>query len=346
MSIEFPRIFPIRKPEGFVPAVQRWSAVFPPECSAIYVNFFGVQGPSDEAIAESGFEQWAARAMAGEGAPVAFDRSRFVDEAGLLNLVVTAYWIDPASLLRWRTHHDGWWVDSERLAGSCGFWRELLTAPVERVETIYWKDYPAALAKALPMTPTAYAGYFGAMRDRIPLAACDTLATVGSTSLSSYRAERSGAGKRWRVIAPHNLAVIRSASFWGRCDDEQLEDYEQKLRDPLTRGMDFLRGNPEESGCASLRFQRTLSESGDLVPETHAHGYFLNLEKMEQWSEGHASHKAIFGAAIARYKKYGPINQLRTWHEVLVLPGHGQQFDYINCHEGTGLLSWFDAVEW
>lgn len=108
--------------------------------------------------------------------------------------------------------------------------------------------------------------------------------------------------------------------------------------------MDFLRNHPEDSGRCSLHFQQTVDAVGAAVPETHAHGYFLNLGKMEQWSERHVSHKAIFGAAIARYQKYGAANQLRTWHEVFVLPGNGQHFEYLNCHADTGLLSWFGGV--
>lgn len=227
----------------------------------------------------------------------------------------------------------------------CGFWRELLTVPTERIETLYWQDYRAALATALQLEPTPYCGYFGAMRDRIPLAAHDPLATTGSPSLGSYAAAREGSRRRWVVTPPHNLAVIRSASFWGRCDTEQLADYERRLRDPLAKGMEFLRRNPEESGCCALRFQQTVDRDGEFVPETHAHGYFLNLGKMEEWSERHISHKAIFGAAIARYQKYGATNQLRTWHEVYVLPREAQHFEYINCHGGTGLLPWFDAAE-
>jgi hypothetical protein len=41
--------------------------------------------------------------------------------------------------------------------------------PVERQETLYWKDYPAALSRSpeVAVYPTPYCGYYGAMRDRI-----------------------------------------------------------------------------------------------------------------------------------------------------------------------------------
>ena len=30
--------------------------------------------------------------------------------------------------------------------------------------------------------------------------------------------------------------------------------------------------------------------------------------------------------------------KLRLYHEVAVVPAHDQNFEYINCHVGTGLL--------
>lgn len=344
--MNYPRIFNVRKPEGFVPAVQRWSVKFPEASSAVHVGFFAVQGDSEEEIQASGFLDWASAAMAGQFAPISLDHSRFTDAAGKLNRVVAAYWVHSAEFDAWyqREAHGGWWESDARLSGVCGFWREVLTVPVERFESIYWEDYPAALSKALPIEPTPYCGYFGAMRDRIPLAACDPLNSGDPSALSRPAGSRVTQGKRWVVYPPHNLAMIRSASFWGRCDAEQKADYDQKLRDPLAHGMDFLQTHPEESGCCMLRFQQTLDAEAVPVPETHAHGYFLSLKQMEEWAESHASHTAIFGAAIARYKKYGASNQLRTWHEVYVLPAHGQRFEYINCHDRTGLLEWFTGL--
>jgi aliphatic aldoxime dehydratase len=46
---------------------------------------------------------------------------------------------------------------------------------------------------------------------------------------------------------------------------------------------------------------------------------------------------------MARYRKYGSLNQLRTWHEVFVLPAEGQHFEYLNCAPRTGLLPYFDG---
>jgi aldoxime dehydratase len=347
MKIDYPRIFSLRKPQDFVPAVQRWSVKFPESSTAVHVAFFAVQGGSEDEIRASGFFDWASSAMMGQFAPVSVDHSQFTDAAGNINRVIATYWVSSAQYDAWceLEVRRGWWESDARLTDACGFWREMLTVPVERFESIYWEDYPAALSKALPIEPTPYCGYFGAMRDRIAVAACDPLDSGDPAALSRSVSERRTKGKRWLIHPPHNLAMIRSASSWGRCDDEQKADYDQNLRMPLAKGMDFLRTHAEETGCCALRFQQTLDAGGDAVPETHAHGYFLSLKQMEEWAESHASHTAIFGAAISRYRKYGASNQLRTWHEVYVLPAHGQRFEYINCHEGTGLLAWFSGTE-
>jgi aldoxime dehydratase len=345
MIVQFPRKFPIRKPEGFVPAVQRWSVAFPEKSSALHIGFFAVQAKDESSIVASGFSDWSSRALHGPFRPITTDISKYLDADGYINYVVAAYWVVSSEFDAWKQDQarNGWWDDEARLSGPCGFWREMVTVPVERFESIYWEDYPAALSKALPIEPTPYCGYFGAMRDRIPVAACDPLISTDPEALASSTGPRETFGKRWMIHPPHNLAMIRSASFWGRCDEEQKADYDTKLRDPLNKGMDYLRQNAETTGCCTLRFQQTLDSNGAFMPETHAHGYFISLSKMEDWSENHASHTAIFGAAIARYKKYGATNQLRTWHEVGVLPGHGQHFEYLNCHPQTGLLNWFEG---
>jgi len=34
----------------------------------------------------------------------------------------------------------------------------------------------------------------------------------------------------------------------------------------------------------------------------------------------------------------GDAMQLRLWHEVMVLPAETQSFEYVNCHDQTGLM--------
>jgi aliphatic aldoxime dehydratase len=346
MSIQiYDRVNPLRKPKGFEPVVQRWSVGFVNGCDELCVAFHGIQGMSAKDVYASSFFRWIEAAFALPSGPTVHDHAWFVDQNGLYTHVVAGYWVDREKRDRWMAepHVKSWWEDEGRLSESTGYFRESVTVPVERQESIYWQDYPAGLmrSKEVSVYPTLYCGYYGAMRDRIPVAAVDDLASP-MTDLPAPQA-RATRGARCRIVAPRNLAVIRSAAFWGRCDPTQTEDYMRELRAPLERGMDYLRESPSATGCCSLRFQQTCDITGVPQLETHALGYFLSLKHMENWAENHASHEAIFSAAIARYRKYGKSNQLRTWHEVFVLTEDGNIFEYVNCAPGTGLSSYFEA---
>lgn len=342
----YQRTIPLRRPKGFEPVVQRWSAAFANRQTELCVVFQGAQGPDENTIRDSGFPDWIARQAASVHSPAVSDHARFRDANGLLTHIVTSYWLSRAdrdACLAGQGIRD-WWDSDARLSGPVGFFRESLTVPVERLETLYWQDYPGGVSAApdIAIAPTPWCGYYGAMRDRIPLAAVDPLPPA-LPDLIPPAAPPDMRRARWRVDPPGNVAIIRSAASWERCDEGQTEDYMRDLRLPLDNGMDFLRLNPVESGCASLRFQESCLPDGTPRMETHALGYFLSLGHLEAWAEHHPSHGAIFSAAIRRYQKYGSTNQLRTWHEVYVPGPGGLTAEYVNCAAATGLAAAFEA---
>ena len=340
------RVYPLHKPKGFEPAVQRWSVAVPAKYDGYQVLFLGIQARHADDIAAAPFLTWIDNIFARADGPIAHDHARHIDGDGLVNHIVAAYWLDKAAFAAWSDSDavTSFWNDPARLSGPCGYFRESMRVPADRQETIYWPDFPAGLSRSSEVSiyPTPYCGYYGAMRDRLPVAATDSLESPLPPALARVNGH-AGKGERLRVRPPKNFAVIRSGVYWGGCDDEQREDFMQNLRAPLENGMQFLRGNATTTGCCSLRYQQTCDPAGTFALETHAIGYFLSLPHLENWAERHPSHHAIFSSAIARYKKYGAANQLRTWHEVYVLPDGGGTFDYVNCSPTTGILSWFAA---
>ncbi|MCJ2048930.1 phenylacetaldoxime dehydratase family protein [Methylobacterium sp. J-070] len=343
------RIAPIRKPDGFTPAVQRWSFLLPPGESGVRVAFFGAQADTEDGLDAHPLLGWAHRHLLVHPAgPTCVDHARArLPGADRFEHVVSAYWVREALYARWAADAaaEGWWHEPERREGRSGSWREILAIPRDRQESIYWKDHPGGLMRSpeVDLYPTPYCGYYGAMRDRLPAAAFDSLDTNVQGDVAQCRGRR-GYGEHWAITPPVNLALIRSANTWGRMDAGQLADYEAKLRIPLAAGMGFLTDNPLPTGCVSMRWQGSTDAGGGRMPEEHAHAYFLSLRHMERWAEGHETHAAIFRAAIQRYRSYGIANQLRTWHEVYVLPERGQVFEYVNCAPETGLLNWFEGV--
>ena len=51
------------------------------------------------------------------------------------------------------------------------------------------------------------------------------------------------------------------------------------------------------------------------------------------------THKAIFGQAMRYLAARGPAARLRLYHEVTVAAADDEpDFEYLNCHPGTGML--------
>ena len=57
------------------------------------------------------------------------------------------------------------------------------------------------------------------------------------------------------------------------------------------------------------------------------------------WSESHPTHVRIFGAAMKYLSSLGPAAKLRLYHEVTVARASDQFFEYLRCHERTGMLN-------
>lgn len=349
MSALYPqRVLPMRKPAGHVPAVQRWSAVFAAHVPHYRVAYYGVQNWDAHEIANAAFFRWYERAANGPHRPAACDHLRYTDQNGFVNHVYVCYWTDEARFARWRSdpHYCQFWDDAARLQDAVGVWREEMLVPMARQETVFFLDFIAGIGRveAATLEKTFETGYFGSMRDRIPQAAHDLLPSPKGSTLPAPQ-EREGAHARWQVFVPENLAVIRSGQYWGRCQAEQLGDYQQNLKPALDAGMQFLQDNQQHSGCCTMRYMRHCEVDGRELPETSVQAYFLSLAHLEAWSEHHPTHHSIYGQAMAAAMKYQEKREFRTWHEVFVLPADNQFFEYCNCHSGTGLLAYFDALK-
>ncbi|WP_119273596.1 phenylacetaldoxime dehydratase family protein [Taklimakanibacter deserti] len=339
------RIIRERRPASFEPPVKRYSIRWERSVDLAITAYYGAQAPTKEAVEQADFKQVMLAAFASDCGPASVEQGFFVDAAGQYNFVFVAYWLDPLRHERWEADSQlhAWWNDPIRLAGTIGLWREVLRVPIERMETLYaYPDYKVGIARCPPstFTLTRNSGYFGAMRDRIPASAVDSLATAMAFP---QPVKRHSAGTRWLVHVPKNLTVIRSGQYWAKCGGEQRTDYLVKMRPLLEKGTAHLGQYPEETGCLSMRLSRCVEAGGRERDESFNHAYFLSLAHLEEWSASHRTHLAIWRHAIEMMKAYGEKRELRTWHEVYVLPEGGQRFEYVNCHPRTGLLPYFEG---
>jgi aldoxime dehydratase len=106
----------------------------------------------------------------------------------------------------------------------------------------------------------------------------------------------------------------------------------------LRAGMDFLRDDGLTIGCYANRYMRVIDACGAPVDKSFGMGWWKSLADLERWAESHPTHVAIFGAAMKYLLALGPAAQLRLYHEVTVAAADEQFFEYLNCHDRTGML--------
>ena len=244
----------------------------------------------------------------------------------------------PRSFTAWRqaSGFDAWWADpareTEPSAGSWKSWRlpwRGSRSPTRR------RDLPQGagnLQSRVSACPVAEHAYWGSARERIPASQTDSL----DNSAGTLALTRNGA--RVRVEPGQNVCMIRSGQDWSDTTGEERATYLGRVRPKLIDGMNYLRDEGLPIGCFSCRFMQVLDGGGAVTERTFGQAYFRSLGALEHWAEHHPTHLAIFGTFMHEMAPLGDAMQLRLWHEVMVLPAEAQSFEYVNCHDRTGLM--------
>jgi aldoxime dehydratase len=345
-DLEYTRTLPARRPEGHVPAAPRYAVQWDAPVHTLVCDWFGLQGETLPLPAQLGFFDQARRAFVEADGPDSFEIMRCTDEGGLLNAIAVAYWLDPVRHARWERTSNlmRWFKAPERLTGPHGAWRETLSTPFDRHETIFSEpSYTAGVGRTAGarLGPITTNGYFGAARDRLPISAIDPLESPFGDRLPSA-APQAGFGQRLAVAVPPNVVSLRSGQYWAHAEGEQLDDYENNMRPRLMAGMAHLTRHRESTQTLSLRIMTNLDPDGSERRETSVYAQFLSLAPLEAWAKDHQTHHAIYKHAIAMNRLHKAERQFVSWHELFVLPR--AEFEYVNCAPGTGLLPFFDAV--
>ncbi|MEP1962857.1 phenylacetaldoxime dehydratase family protein [Tateyamaria sp.] len=330
----------MKKPKGHIAGAQRYSARLADSTQKIQVLYLGAQ--SNEAPAEDliNFQALAKSLLSTTDGPNHCDYAQYVDPQGVPTFFATAYWTDPAQYQAWASCEQvtSWWTDTAHLNGPLGYFWEAFCVSKDHCETIAFTR-PIRGLSACPMHtihPVDESGYWGAARDRIPASAFDTL--KGEKTLPiAYATGEDTRGQLINLKLPKNTCIIRSGVSWADCGPEQHDSYKANIKPKLDLGMDYLRDNPEESGCLNLRQVDVVDDQGNSAPEGFSMGHFQSLAHLEKWAHEHPTHLAIYTRALAERTKYQDDLELRTYHEVFILDQE-TDFRYLNCHGKTGLL--------
>jgi aliphatic aldoxime dehydratase len=332
-------------PEDWVPPYPSWSARFAPDVKEVVVGYFAVQyqGGSIEE-----FSNWIRTVLSIESAPVHAERASYVDTSGFSNTVFICYWTNEASYNSWASspQFTNWWGDEARLNEPVAYWREVIFAPMSRLETLFSSEDPAGMAA----TASGFSGeikehaYWGGMRDRIPDSETNAFqCSAGDTLIAQSSVDSTN--KRITISPPENMCLIRSAQNWTHCQGEELDIYQGEVHPVLIEGMDYIRDNAIDTGCIACRFMDETTMDGGKQSQTFGMAYFLTMAHLEAWARSHPTHLAIFQSFHKMVQKMEFQIELKLWHEVIVLPEGPHLFEYLNCHGNTGLLPYFPSVQ-
>ncbi len=334
-----PRTRSRRVSDTWKPAVPMYSARGDASIENLIMAYFGVQtkGEETKARACSAYQTILASFQQADG-PARHDLVQHVDGLGHLNLIAVAYWTDTEQYDRWSQSAviSDWWGSDERLADGVGYFREVFRPRMEQFETIYTHDYGPLEGVSILMgsmsEPILEHGYWGSMRDRLPMSQTDTLDPKGDLAVQQGNPELGG---RIIVTGHDNLTLIRSGEDWSKTEGEERETWFKKIEPVLLEGMNYLRDEGLEVGCYCNRYCYHLDEKGNLEDRGFGVSLWRSLSKLESWAESHHTHLSIFVTFMRLAKKF---KSLTLYHEVSVFDASNQYYEYINCHPDTGIL--------
>ncbi len=320
--------------DDFVPPYPGHVARHQPGVRQVVMAYFGLQYRGDAPAEADVALRRVAAAFAEDPAAGHWDRARYIDEAGFENVISIAYWDDPERFDAWFAVHGADWIADSRAAEPLGYFVEVLRPAVERYETLFSSpdrtEGIAVLADSMSDTVQEHA-YWGGARDRIPLSQTDPMSPSGAPQVVDE-------GPRRRVLPQHNLCLIRSGQDWGDTEEQERRMYLDRVEPVLRAGMDYLRDEGLGIGCFANRYMDVIEASGAPLEKSFGMSWWHSLADLERWSESHPTHLAIFGAAMRHMTALGPAARLRLYHEVTVAAADEQFFEYLNCHDRTGML--------
>lgn len=277
--------------------------------------------------------------------PTFWETTSVVDKRGAFNIAVIAYWPGNDLFTSWETQSGfkSWWQSSERESDGHGWFMEVLRPTLDRFETVFSDNaHPEGAANMQEKISGEMLehAYWGSLRDRLAVAQDDNVRAetvvaeaVGRTAYTS--------STRVRVPSRKNLCIIRSGQDWSGTLPEERKLYLETMHPVLIEGMNFLRDSGHEIGCYAMNLWDVIdSETLEANRErTFGLGFFDDLASLEYWSKSHQTHINIFGGFLMYAKKLGNVLSLRLFHEVYVLEEDQQFFEYVGCHEDTGMLN-------
>lgn len=348
------RTIPAKTPPNYQPPFPAYSARFPKEAKGLVTAIVGVQHQGKPNTHSDAYKQLIAfvEKPLKQSKPRYWEAASVTDNRGYYNEVVIPYWETKADFESWKSESgfDAWWQELKP-GSENGWFLEVFLPSIDRFETVFSDNVEpegaAHMREGVSGTLQEHV-YWGSMRDRLAVAQTDPIpgekATIKPKSTANGHAADTKS-RRIRVAGRKNLAMIRSGQDWSNTSPHERKLYLDTMHPVLIKGMEFLRDQGEEVGCISCRFMDVIPKTSngdeklDPTDKTFGLAYFDDLASLEDWSKRHKTHLDIFGRFIQYAGELQNNVSLRLFHEVMVLEPDQQFFEYVGCHDTTGMLA-------
>ncbi|EFQ89432.1 hypothetical protein CFE70_005125 [Pyrenophora teres f. teres 0-1] len=278
--------------------------------------------------------------------PSFWEVASVLDKKGAYNIAVVAYWPSTDLHRDWqeKAGFNAWWQSSDREKDGHGWFQEVLSPTVDRFETVFSNsEHPEGAANMQEKISGEMEehAYWGSMRDRLAAAQDDELKGTKWVDSGNGSYANGSSSKRIRVAGKQNLCVIRSGQDWSDTLPKERKLYLETIHPVLVKGMDFLRDEGRQTGCYAMNLWDVVDSKLHQVNQdrTFGLGYFDSLASLEDWSKSHQTHVNIFCGFLMYAKKLNNVLSLRLFHEIYVLEQDQQFFEYIGCHEESGMVN-------
>ncbi|MGR8947673.1 MAG: phenylacetaldoxime dehydratase family protein [Gammaproteobacteria bacterium] len=318
---------------------------FPDDVSHLVFGMYGVQSPHAD-IREIFIAELASLCDA-EGGPGRVEHCRFVDNNGIACDMLLTYGVDRAA-------HDAWWQSAplqkwwqskaQDMQPEAGYWREVLNTDKDRFNYAAGVEDKVGSAAVLPLKPSNTFGYWGSYRDRLPASVQDSFESE-FTEVPPILSHKTK-GRRLKVAIPDNLCLIREGQAWGNCGAEEKAVWDEQMAAVVDEWVGFLGSDPQVTGCLSVRQCNELDvQTGKPQPKQCQIAFLLSLGHIEHAARTHVAHLAVHKAFVRMYREPAFDPKMHVWVEVHILKKDDLETEYVNCHEKTGLMPFFEVIE-
>lgn len=332
------RTRPLGAATDFVPSSTSFSSRFDPNVKTLPMVYFGVQHRGRESEAEEAMARLKDGFLESNG-PGFWDRARYVDELGYVNLLLVGYWKGHEGYRQWEARRpSNWWFADADPNGPLGFFKEAYTPGIEDTETTFSHRLPEGYSHLCDhwSEPTDTHDYWGSARDRMPRSQTDPFVPSG-TPISTLKEGETSFGRYVRIIPHENLCLLRSGQDWSETEVDERSFYLERVEPILNKGMMEIRDEGRQKGCFYNRYMTVTSDDGSPIEKTYSLSAWNSIGEIEIWVR-QATHLAIYHIGVKHYQKTGHNAKLHLYHEMFVLRARDQQYEYFNCHPQTGML--------